>query len=112
MDRDVFCDPEPTARFETELVDPVSVFGKKVILELKFTSRFPDWFKELVRVFGLMQCGAAKYADGIALLGEDRVRNAFSFDARPKTGTIRAPSLEESASNANQGEAEVGALVK
>ena len=39
-------------------------------LELKFTGRFPDWFKELVRVFGLKQGSASKYADGIALKGE------------------------------------------
>ena len=39
-------------------------------LELKFTGRFPDWFKQLVRVFGLRQCSASKYADGIAIKGE------------------------------------------
>jgi len=112
LDRDVLCDPEPSARLGTDLVNPVNVFGKKVILELKFTSRFPDWFKELVRIFGLMQCGAAKYADGVALLGEHTIRNAFSFDARPKLDSISLPTLEESASNSNQGEAEMGALVK
>lgn len=72
MDRDVCCDPEPTARLSTELVNPVIVFGKSVVLELKFTGRFPDWFKDLARVFGLRQCSAAKYADGIALGGERR----------------------------------------
>ncbi len=72
MDRDVCCDPEPTARLSTGLVNPVIVFGKSVVLELKFTGRFPDWFKDLARVFGLKQCSAAKYADGIALGGERR----------------------------------------
>jgi hypothetical protein len=43
-------------------------FGDSVVLELKFTNRFPEWFKELVRVFGLMQCGAAKYVDGLTRL--------------------------------------------
>ena len=38
------------------------------MLELKFTDRFPLWFNELVRGFGLRQCGAAKYADGVTLL--------------------------------------------
>lgn len=112
MDRDVFCDPEPTARLGTDLVHPVNVFGKKVILELKFTNRFPDWFKELVRVFGLMQCGAAKYADGVALLGEHTVRNAFSFDGAPKNDKVPAPPVEESVSPKFTTEAEVGALVK
>ncbi|MDX1953060.1 MAG: polyphosphate polymerase domain-containing protein [Verrucomicrobiota bacterium] len=79
MDRHVACDPEPTSRLSTELVNPVKVFGNKVVLELKFTNRFPDWFKELTRVFGLMQCGAAKYADGVALAGEHRIRQAFAY---------------------------------
>lgn len=79
MDRNVLCDPEPTARLSTEMVDPVKVFGDKVVLELKFTTRFPDWFKEMVRVFGLMQCGAAKYADGVALCGEHRIKRAFAY---------------------------------
>ena len=47
-----------------------------MVLELKFTNRFPDWFADLVRVFGLRQCGAAKYVDGAALLGENRVMRA------------------------------------
>ena len=85
MDRDVYCDPEPTARLCTDLVNPALVFGKNVILELKFTGRYPDWFRELVRVFNLMQCSAAKYADGVALLGEGRLNavglQAFSPDA-------------------------------
>jgi len=83
MDRDVRCDPEPTARLSTDLTRPITVFGTKVILELKFTNRFPDWFKDLVRVFGLMQCGAAKYVDGVTLLGEDVVTRAFAFDDLP-----------------------------
>src|SRR3954470_20452319 len=112
MDRDVLCDPEPTARLGTDLVHPVNVFGKKVILELKFTSRFPDWFKDLVRVFGLMQCGAAKYADGVALLGEHTIRNAFSFDDAPKSDNVPAPSVKESELPKVTSEAEVGALVK
>ncbi len=84
LDREVQCDPEPTARLDTKLIRPVTVFGNKVILELKFTNRFPDWFKDLVRVFGLMQCGAAKYVDGVALLGENVVTRAFAFDDTPE----------------------------
>lgn len=83
MDRQVLCDPEPTARLLTALVDPVVVFGNMVILELKFTNRFPDWFKALVRIFGLTQCGAAKYVDGVTLLGQHRINRAFGFDDKP-----------------------------
>ena len=47
--------------------------AKHVILELKFTGRFPHWFRELVETFGLAQTGAAKYCEGIIALGEDKM---------------------------------------
>ena len=50
--------------------DPVGVFRGRVVLELKFTGRFPEWFSEMVRIFGLRQGSASKYADGIAAKGE------------------------------------------
>jgi hypothetical protein len=84
MDREVRCEPEGTARLETRMYEPVSVFGNAVVLELKFTDRFPDWFKQLVRIFGLMQCGAAKYVEGVTVIGVDK----FARDARvQRTGT-------------------------
>ncbi len=70
MDREVRSEPELTARLSTQMQRPILVWGKDIVLELKFTNRFPEWFGELVRVFGLRQCGAAKYVDGVALLGE------------------------------------------
>jgi hypothetical protein len=73
MDREVRSDPELTARLKPEMEDPILVWGKDIVLELKFTNRFPDWFRELVQIFGLRQCGAAKYVDGVALLGEYRL---------------------------------------
>lgn len=76
MDRDVLCEPDPLAKMTTTMQNPVLVFGKDVILELKFTNRFPDWFRELVRIYGLMQCGAAKYVDGVTALGESRMDRA------------------------------------
>src|SRR2546429_547352 len=72
MDREVQCEPELLARLSTRTDRPVVVFGKAVILELKFTDRFPVWFRELVRVFGLMQCGAAKYVDGVTMMGLEK----------------------------------------
>ncbi|MCI0541847.1 MAG: VTC domain-containing protein [Verrucomicrobiales bacterium] len=72
MDREVRCDPEPTARLEKNMRDPVLVFGDRVVLELKFTGRFPDWFREMVQVLGVAQASAAKYVDGVALAGEHR----------------------------------------
>jgi hypothetical protein len=70
MDRNVLCEQDFTSGLQVKTTNPVVVFGKEVILELKFTNRFPDWFGHLVQVFHLMQCGAAKYVDGVTLLGE------------------------------------------
>jgi hypothetical protein len=55
------------------------------VLELKFTNRFPDWFRELVRIFGLVQCGAAKYVDGVTVLGEQSVREGLDSSGWPIT---------------------------
>ncbi len=72
MDREVRCEPERSIRLSPQMNRPILIFGKQVILELKFTDRFPQWFRQLVAVFGLMQCGAAKYVDGVTILGERR----------------------------------------
>jgi hypothetical protein len=77
LDRAVRCEVEPLGHLSTRMDNPVLVFGKEVVLELKFTDRFPDWFKQLARVFGLMQCGAAKYVDGVTRVGEHRFKQAF-----------------------------------
>jgi SPX domain protein involved in polyphosphate accumulation len=74
MDREVRSEPELTARLNTKMLRPVLVWGKDIVLELKFTNRFPDWFRGLVQYFGLRQCGAAKYVDGVALQGEYKLR--------------------------------------
>lgn len=97
MDREVRCSPDPTMNLSTQMDRPVMVFGDEVVLELKFTNRFPDWFRELVRVFGLMQCGAAKYVDGVTLLGDARLRELprmaehdTSFMTRNPAGSQRS----------------------
>lgn len=91
MDRDVRCDPEFTSRLSAEVDNPARPFGTKVVLELKFTGRFPDWFRELVHVFSLAQCSAAKYADGVAKMGEYRLRGDYV------PSPAEAPAVEPSA---------------
>ena len=77
MDRNVYCSPEFGASLRTELGSSlVKPFGHKVILELKFTGRFPNWFRELVETFDLMRGAAAKYADGVASIGENHFYRA------------------------------------
>jgi len=70
MDRQVSDDPEPTARLSTQMRNPVPVFGDSVILEIKFTGRFPLWLADMVRAFNLRPCSAAKYVDGIGRMSE------------------------------------------
>lgn len=69
FDRQVLVAPEFSARLGLELDHPVRPFGNEVILELKFTTRFPGWFQELVETFGLFRTSAAKYVDGVTALG-------------------------------------------
>jgi hypothetical protein len=83
MDRNVYCSPEFGASLRTELGNPVKPFGHKVILELKFTGRFPNWFRELVETFDLMRSAAAKYADGVATIGENHFYRAAAVARTP-----------------------------
>ena len=73
MDRDVFSEPCLSPTVKVKMKKPVHSYVGFVILELKFTNRFPNWFRELVRVAEAMQCGAAKYVSGIGLLGHSRL---------------------------------------
>ena len=83
LDRKVTAEPDLTARVSTQVRQPTGVFGQNdVILELKFTNRFPDWFRELVRVFNCVQCGAAKYVEGASAIGEEKLGAAAALMAQ------------------------------
>jgi hypothetical protein len=94
MDRYVQFEPDPTARAKTYMTNPVRPFGNEIILELKFTNRYPDWFKDLVRCFHLTQCGAAKYAAGTVMTGEQIMMGAFAFDGESAPVNIAASRFE------------------
>jgi SPX domain protein involved in polyphosphate accumulation len=68
MDRQVRSKEQSHGELSTDFAGAVAPFEPDVILEIKFTSRYPDWLRELVQAFGAVQCGAAKYADGVALM--------------------------------------------
>ena len=70
MDRFVRIEPAFIGNPVTAMDHPTLVWERLVVLELKFTNHFPNWFGELVRHFQLRQSGAAKYADGILRVGE------------------------------------------
>ena len=77
LDRQVRGAPHLTSELSTRMENYIEAFEPEVILELKFTGLFPNWFGELVRIFGVRQCGAAKYADSVALLGQNRQSTAY-----------------------------------
>lgn len=70
FDREVRTERRHTLSLDARTTAPVPVFGSAVVLELKFTARFPIWFNHLVQAFGLRQGAAAKYVDGIERLSE------------------------------------------
>jgi hypothetical protein len=72
FDRNVRIEPFFKAQAIVEMTCPIQVYPEFTILELKFTTRYPNWFKEMVRIFNLMQFSAAKYSEGIVMLGEHR----------------------------------------
>lgn len=83
FDRSVRTEPRHQLHFSTEMNSPSLPFGDRVILELKFTDRFPNWLRNLVERFGLMQCGAAKYCEGLAGHSAFGVSHAGDFRELP-----------------------------
>lgn len=76
LDRRVLGEENLAMTVKTEMKQPVEAFPPSiVILELKFTNRFPNWFGDVVRMANVMQCGAAKYVESIQNLGSQRVQS-------------------------------------
>jgi hypothetical protein len=73
LDRQVCAEPNLALCLKTEMRNPAPSFVGRVILELKFTNRFPDWFGDLVRGFDLMQRGAAKYCESVQAVGAEAI---------------------------------------
>ncbi|MEX0719791.1 MAG: polyphosphate polymerase domain-containing protein [Balneolaceae bacterium] len=65
FDRDVRTEYVKNLRLSTDLAKPISVFRNNVILELKFTNRYPHWMNEMIQIFELRRESAAKYVDGL-----------------------------------------------
>ena len=56
----------------------MAVLEGQAVLELKFISRYPQWFREMVQTFHIMQTDAAKYTGGVQLHGEQHFNSAFA----------------------------------
>lgn len=94
FDRRVCAEPRFEPSFSTDLLNPAMPFGEEVILELKFTNRFPKWFKLMVEHFDLFQMGAAKYCDGIDGIGVERLRKLAAIPKVPSEHSSNVVSLE------------------
>jgi hypothetical protein len=91
MDRDVYSEPNLDSNIKVKMTKPVHSYAGFVILELKFTNRFPNWFRELVRMANVMQCGAAKYLSGVQLMGRNRLHaHAEILEEESLLSTFRA----------------------
>lgn len=100
LDRSVRMGPEFSWDLGLELTDAVEVFAGVVILELKFTDRMPTWMIEMVRGFELKSSGAAKYVQGVELLGEQKVARrltGFEWGNAVVSTATSAPWLDASA---------------
>lgn len=72
FDRQILVEPYFGDRVETAMTAPKHIYPDIVVLELKFTGRYPNWFRELVERFDLMRATASKYCGGVGILGEYR----------------------------------------
>ncbi len=70
FDRNIRIEPYFNRNAVVPMTQSTRIYPDVVIMEVKFTNRFPNWMKELVQCFGLRQYAAAKYSGGVALLGE------------------------------------------
>lgn len=86
LDRHVRITPRETVDFSLHLEDFVQPFGERVIVEIKFTNRFPNWAGQMVRALGLTQQGAAKYCEGVATLWHPHLGHWHSRTPLPAGG--------------------------
>ena len=95
FDRNVRIEPHFDLTAVVTMREPVSVYSPVVILELKFTDRFPNWFNDLVQHFNLMQSSAQKYSGGVLLLGESSFDEQSVFDNTPFAPPVQTSGAAE-----------------
>ncbi len=76
FDRFVKSTPHVSYDLKVDMPRYMPVFGDIVILELKFTNRFPSWLQELTQRFHTWQQSAAKYVDSVENLKFKRIEMA------------------------------------
>jgi len=95
FDRSIRLEPHFNLSAAVPMREPIFVYSPVVILELKFTDRFPNWFNELVQRFNLMRSSAQKYSGGVLLFGENRFHERNEFEIAPFAPPVSATSAGE-----------------
>jgi VTC domain len=90
FDRNILMEPCFVPNPVLTMEHPKPLFPEFVVLELKFTGRFPNWFGDMVRHFNLMQFSSAKYAEGVVVLGEHRFHDGERPVSWPTASTVEA----------------------
>lgn len=78
FDRDVCAEPLRTVRLSTQTAQLPRAFNGRVVLELKYTYNFPDWYHDLVWHFNLVQAGAPKYCRSVETIGLERLATSVN----------------------------------
>jgi len=95
LDRDIRTAPDSEAILNTNMEGLTPVFGNGIVLEIKFTDRFPLWLNQMVCSFNLRQGSAAKYVDGVIMLGEYQFISAHGRnEIRRRTALRQAGVIE------------------
>ncbi|MDX1639070.1 MAG: polyphosphate polymerase domain-containing protein [Balneolaceae bacterium] len=80
FDREVQTERISGGKLVENLQNPTSIFGSTVVLEIKFTNRYPHWLQEITERYHLWRESAAKYVDGILRLNGFPVEKIKSLD--------------------------------
>jgi SPX domain protein involved in polyphosphate accumulation len=83
LDREVQISPCSTCDFNLKVDRFTQPFGEKVILELKFNNRFPEWLHEMVQPLNLTRTAAAKYCEGVSALWHPELSNSLDGRLEP-----------------------------
>jgi VTC domain. len=70
FDRQILVEPYFGREAVIPLTHPSIIYPGMVVLELKFTGRFPNWLRDMVERFNLMRGTASKYCGAVDMLGD------------------------------------------
>ncbi len=70
FDRNIRVEPYFGYHAIVDMTRPRRIYADVVVLELKFTGRFPNWLREMADCFNLSRGTASKYCGGVDVLGD------------------------------------------